>query len=176
MGPADSGAAVSMPEPNNSSYFRNGQYGYEHEPIVQVALGGMILNVPESAAAEISKYRKTSMVAGGMAITSLIIGGVILGTIALFVAIHAYRKLNEIAGRFGAGSPGAAVVKRTGRTALLVCIGALALNAIVLAMVWPIAYQFAQNNDIEGLIQYFQTGQLPSGIAGGTGGNGSSVW
>ena len=135
-------------------------------------------NVPESYGSNPNGYvnpnsdfqsiRRMISAAQIMALVSLIIGGVILSTASVVVAIVAYRKSSSFSST-GNPNESQALLKRSARIAIALGIGALALNAITLAMIYPALIEILQSGDYASL-----TGNANS-VQPSTG-SGTSTW
>ena len=121
---------------------------------------------------ELEKARKMTRAAQIMALVSLLIGGVLLGTVALVTAVIAYRKTSGLVSANQANLPPeiAFALKRSAVAAIVVSVLALALNAIALAMIYPTLVEVMQTGDYGTL---FGSGQQASPS---TSGSGSSFW
>ena len=177
MEQADSEAVVSMPDNTyNSSNFDFYQQPPQ-EPMQQIVISGVAFSVPQSEAALILKARRNCTIANVLAIVSLFIGGMLLDVVAIVFAAMGFSNLRAFSKKYNNDMVISNALRRPGIIALVLSIIAFVLNAISFAIMFPILYRFIENNDVEGLTAYLQTGQLPNFGNGGTStGNGGSVW
>lgn len=76
---------------------------------------------------------------------SLLIGGMLLGTIGLVCAGLAYRKLNELASKEPSIAQSALKLKKSAKTALIICAVAFLLNGISMYLMYPIVLDMLQS-------------------------------
>lgn len=104
------------------------------------------------------------------ALVSLIIGGVPLSAVAIVLGLVARSKANGWASNPQDPNREAwGLLRRSASIAAIMGAVALVLNAISLAMVYPVMMEMLQNGDLGSLMG-------GSGATGGSAGSGSSVW
>ena len=97
---------------------------------------------------------------------SLLIGGMFLGTIGLICAGLAYRKLNELANKEPSIAQAALKLKKSAKTALIICAVAFVLNGITMYLMYPIVLEMLQSG---------QYGEAAGSIGAATSA-GTSAW
>ena len=94
---------------------------------------------------------------------SLFVGGMLLGTIGVICAFLAYRKLHSLAQKTNKTASIARGMLKTARTALVICLVAVALNAVSFAIMFPVIEQMLQSRDFASV-----AGNMSAGTAAGT--------
>ena len=94
---------------------------------------------------------------------SLFVGGMLLGTIGAICAILAYRKLRSLAQKTNETASIARGMLKSTRTALIICLVAVTLNAVSFAIMFPVIEQMLQNGDFASV-----AGNMSAGTAAGT--------
>ena len=89
-----------------------------------------------------------------MAIVSLFIGGVLLSTAAVIVALMAMRMVDATNEGVVAAQNVRAAMQRAARMALIMSLLALALNAISLVLLYPVLMEAMQTGDLRGLCPF----------------------
>lgn len=102
---------------------------------------------------------------------SMIIGGVMLSTVALICGFVAFRRIRVLLGKGGTTGLLAARLRTACFVALAVSALALILNVIALVLVFPAFLEAVQTGDYS---KFLAEGSLPNGT--GSTGNGSSFW
>ena len=94
---------------------------------------------------------------------SLFVGGMLLGTIGVICAFLANRKLHSLAQKTNETASIARGMLKTARTALVICLVAVALNAVSFAIMFPVIEQMLQSRDFASV-----AGNMSAGTAAGT--------
>ena len=94
---------------------------------------------------------------------SLFIGGMLLGTIGVICAFLAYRKLHSLAQKTNETASIARGMLKSARTALVICLVAVALNAVSFAIMFPVIEQMLQSGDFSSV-----AGNMSAGTSAGT--------
>ena len=94
---------------------------------------------------------------------SLFVGGILLGTIGVICAILAYRKLRSLAQKTNETSSIARDMLKSARTALIICLVAVTLNAVSFAVMFPVIEQMLQHGDFASV-----AGNMSAGTVAGT--------
>lgn len=102
---------------------------------------------------------------------SLFVGGMLLGTIGTICAFLAYRKLHSLAQKTNETAAVAGGMIKSARTALIICLVAVMLNAVsfaklivsVVGIMFPVIEQMLQNGDFASV-----AGNMSAGTAAGT--------
>ena len=94
---------------------------------------------------------------------SLFVGGMLLGTIGVICAFLAYRKLHSLAQKTNETASIARGMLKSARTALVICLVAVALNAVSCAIMFPVIEQMLQSRDFASV-----AGNMSAGTAAGT--------
>ena len=94
---------------------------------------------------------------------SLFVGGMLLGTIGAICAFLAYRKLHSLAQKTNETASIARGMLKSARTALVICLVAVALNAVSFAIMFPVIEQMLQSGDFASV-----AGNMSAGTAAGT--------
>lgn len=94
---------------------------------------------------------------------SLFVGGLLLGTIGTICAFLAYRKLHSLAQKSNETAAIASGMMKSARTALIICLVAVTLNAVSFAIMFPVIVQMLQNGDFASV-----AGNMSAGTAAGT--------
>lgn len=97
---------------------------------------------------------------------SLFIGGMLLGVIGLICAGLAYKKLGELEGKEQSIAQQARKLKKTAKTALIICVVAFVLNGISMYLMYPIIMEMLQSG---------QYGEIAGSLGAGTSA-GTSAW
>ena len=97
---------------------------------------------------------------------SLFVGGMLLGTIGVICAFLANRKLHSLAQKTNETASIARGMLKSARTALVICLVAVALNAVSFAIMFPVIEQMLQSGDFASV-----AGNMSAGTAAG-----SSTW
>ena len=94
---------------------------------------------------------------------SLFVGGMLLGTIGVICAFLANRKLHSLAQKTNETASIARGMLKSARTALVICLVAIALNAVSFAIMFPVIEQMLQSGDFASV-----AGNMSAGTAAGT--------
>ena len=94
---------------------------------------------------------------------SLFVGGMLLGTIGVICAFLANRKLHSLAQKTNETASIARRMLKSARTALVICLVAVALNAVSFAIMFPVIEQMLQSGDFASV-----AGNMSAGTAAGT--------
>ena len=94
---------------------------------------------------------------------SLFVGGMLLGTIGVICAFLADRKLHSLAQKTNETASIARGMLKSARTALVICLVAVALNAVSFAIMFPVIEQMLQSGDFASV-----AGNMSAGTAAGT--------
>ena len=94
---------------------------------------------------------------------SLFVGGMLLGTIGVICAFLAYRKLHSLAQKTNETASIARGMLKSARTALVICLVAVAINAVSFAIMFPVIEQMLQSGDFASV-----AGNMSAGTAAGT--------
>ena len=94
---------------------------------------------------------------------SLFVGGMLLGTIGVICAFLANRKLHSLAQKTNETASIARGMLKSARTALVICLVAVALNAVSFAIMFPVIEQMLQSRDFASV-----AGNMSAGTAAGT--------
>ena len=94
---------------------------------------------------------------------SLFVGGMLLGTIGAICAFLAYRKLHSLAQKTNETASIARGMLKSTRTALIICLVAITLNAVSFAIMFPVIEQMLQSGDFASV-----AGNMSAGTAAGT--------
>lgn len=94
---------------------------------------------------------------------SLFVGGMLLGTIGVICAFLANRKLHSLAQKTNETASIARGMLKSARTALVICLVAVALNAVSFAIMFPVIEQMLQSGDFASV-----AGNMSAGTAAGT--------
>ena len=113
---------------------------------VAAAVGSIMFKLSPSQAQNLNSARSLVIAAQVAAVVSLFFGGVLLGAVALVLAIVGYLKLNAIASELPDKTVKAAL-KRAGIVAIAMSAFALILNAITLAVMMPTITYIMQTGD-----------------------------
>ena len=97
---------------------------------------------------------------------SLFVGGMLLWTIGVICAFLANRKLHSLAQKTNETASIARGMLKSARTALVICLVAVALNAVSFAIMFPVIEQMLQSGDFASV-----AGNMSAGTAAG-----SSTW
>ena len=118
------------------------------QPQTRIAIvRGIPIPLEGNQAAVFESARKQMMASDICAIISLFIGGVVLSTVALVLAIFARKKFLIVAG--AQSNPSAQqALRRTGTVVVAVSAIALALNVITLIVFYPMLVQMIQTGDV----------------------------
>ena len=134
-------------------------------PRQNAQMGGMMpARLEGKDAFEFLSARKYLMASQIMAVVSLIIGGVLLSSIAVITAIIGWRKMAAVANRQTDVNLEHAL-KRPAYAAIIVSSLSLALNAITLALFYPILMNALETGDVSSLWTFGNTSS--SGTTGG---------
>ena len=87
----------------------------------------------------------------------------LLGTIGTICAFLAYRKLHSLAQKTNETAAVAGGMMKSARTALIICLVAVMLNAVSFAIMFPVIEQMLQNGDFASV-----AGNMSAGTAAGT--------
>lgn len=94
---------------------------------------------------------------------SLFVGGILLGTIGAICAFLAYRKLHSLAQKSNDTASIARGMLKSTRTALIICLVAVTLNAVSFVIMFPVIEQMLQSGDFASI-----AGNMSAGTAAGT--------
>ena len=94
---------------------------------------------------------------------SLFVGGMLLGTIGVICAFLANRKLHSLAQKTNETASIARGMLKSARTALVICLVAVALNAVSFAIMFPVIEQMLQSGDFASVAS-----NMSAGTAAGT--------
>lgn len=94
---------------------------------------------------------------------SLFVGGMLLGTLGVICAFLANRKLHSLAQKTNETASIARRMLKSARTALVICLVAVALNAVSFAIMFPVIEQMLQSGDFASV-----AGNMSAGTAAGT--------
>ena len=94
---------------------------------------------------------------------SLFVGGMLLGTIGAICAFLAYRKLHSLAQKSNDTASIARGMLKSTRTALIICLVAVTLNAVSFVIMFPVIEQMLQSGDFASI-----AGNMSAGTAAGT--------
>ena len=94
---------------------------------------------------------------------SLFVGGMLLGTIGVICAFLANRKLHSLAQKTNETASIARGMLKSARTALVICLVAVALNAVSFAIMFPVIEKMLQSGDFASV-----AGNMSAGTAAGT--------
>lgn len=94
---------------------------------------------------------------------SLFLGGMLLGTISAICAFLAYRKLHSLAQKTNETASIARGMLKSTRTALIICLVAVTLNAVSFVIMFPVIEQMLQSGDFASI-----AGNMSAGTAAGT--------
>lgn len=94
---------------------------------------------------------------------SLFVGGMLLGTIGVICAFLANRKLHSLAQKTNETASIARGMLKSARTALVICLVAVALNAVSFAIMFPVIEQMLQSGNFASV-----AGNMSAGTAAGT--------
>ena len=133
------------------------------------AVGDKRVQLSGDEALAFESARKLVSIAQICAVISLFVGGVVLSTIALVLAIAGYRRLTQLARGRGDEPAMQAALSNPARIAIVLSTVALLFNVVTLVYVYPLVMQAMQSGDVTALLGGSQ-GTAPS--AGG----GSSTW
>lgn len=97
---------------------------------------------------------------------SLFIGGMLLGTIGLICAYLAYRKLGQLSHKEASIADAALKLKKSARTALIVCAVAFFVNGVSMIVMYPVIVDMLQNG---------QYGDIAGNMGAGSAAS-NSVW
>ena len=90
-------------------------------------------------------------------------GGMLLGTIGAICAFLAYRKLHSLAQKSNDTASIARGMLKSTRTALIICLVAVTLNAVSFVIMFPVIEQMLQSGDFASI-----AGNMSAGTAAGT--------
>lgn len=138
----------------------------DSQPVYTGAVGAVVFKLSQEDAKEIDAGRRLVMAAQVCAVVSLFIGGVLLGIVALVLAIMGFRRLDGVARRVPDPAVEAAF-RRSGIIAIVVSLFALVLNAITLIAMMPVLTYIAETGDYNALFD---------GIPAGGGATSNSTW
>ena len=127
----------------------------------------------QEVAAELKSAQTLTTVAMICGPVSLLIGGVILSTVAIICAVLAYWKTKKLQPKNGTQEELIRKVNRTAVITTVIGIAALVVNAIYVAMMMPILLETLNTGDISALQNGVST--LGESTQGGNS-SGSSVW
>ena len=122
---------------------------------------------PSTRASEFASTKRLVTIAQVMAIVSLLIGGVLLGTAALIVALVASSRVRSHQSDSGPEAVSWQSLKRSTTIAIVVTLLALAANIAALVIVYPMVIEAMQSGEY---------GSLLSGSAQMPGNTGTSTW
>lgn len=167
--PSSTEPTANYPEPNENNRVVPSE-PWQAGPSNQYAQGNswQPQHDPKEAS-DMSRTRSLASIGMILAIVSLVIGGVLLSTVALILGIIGYRT----AARYAKTTQGQAqanwsMLQRSARITLILSICTLALNAISMMYLYPIMLDFLEMNGF---------GDMPIGSgSSGSGSTGSSVW
>lgn len=94
---------------------------------------------------------------------SLFVGGMLLGTIGAICAFFAFRKLHLLAQKNNETTSIARRMLKSTRTALVICLVAVTLNAVSFVIMFPVIEQMLQSGDFASI-----AGNMSAGTAAGT--------
>ena len=117
----------------------------DKDPIA-AAVGTTVFTLSPAQAQSLNSARSLVVAAQVAAVVSLFFGGIVLGAVALVLAIVGYQKLNAIASQVQEETVQAAL-KRAGIVAIAMSAFALILNAITLAVMMPTITYIMQTGD-----------------------------
>lgn len=125
--------------------------------------------MPPTLPMQLVSARKYVTAAQICAIVSLFIGGILLSSVSVVVAIIAYRKLADYARSASIDDLHRKILVRPGLIAIAMCVFALALNVVSIIALYPYIEQIMQTGDYSSL---FGTGggQAPNA------GSATSTW
>ena len=118
---------------------------------------------------EFAHALKLARIAQIMALVSLVIGGVLLATAAVVVAVISYRRSSTLidGSNFRMDTLALQALKRTAVIAIVMGVLALGVNAIALAMIYPTMMEMLQTGDYATLFGDMQTdGASSAGTSG----------
>lgn len=128
---------------------------------------GPQMPTPSELDAQILRKAQTNvLVASICAPVSLIIGGVLLGSVGLVFAILGFRKLTALAEKENDMAAVAKRIKRSASIAMVFCVVAIILNGISAWMMYP---------EIVATLQSGEYGTIFSGLGSGSAGS-TSTW
>lgn len=149
--------------------WNNDDNGLEPRPSQEkthiAAIGKTRFKVSSDEVAEFESARRYIMAAQVIAIISLFIGGMLLSGVALICAIFAYGKLDRLAQRRDDEPEAQRALKRSGIIVIAIAGSALVVNAIAVAVLYPMLANNLQAGNLGSL-----TTSAPSTIGG------SSTW
>ena len=116
---------------------------------------------PNSAIAEFASARRLVTIAQVMAIVSLLIGGVVLSTAALVVAIMALQKVRAHVYTDAQDQLTWQLLKRSTTIAIVVAVLALAANVAALIVIYPMLMEAIQSGEYTTLLGTAQTPNTP---------------
>lgn len=131
------------------------------------ALGATSVELTGGDIAEFESARRLVTVSQVSAVVSLLVGGVLLSTVALVCAIVAYRKFDGIASRKEAHPDMQRALRRVGAVAIVFSAVILVINAVALCLLYPVFMERLQAGGF---------GSLLGGFGSSGGGAGNSTW
>lgn len=118
---------------------------------------------------EFYSVKQQITIAQACALISLLIGGVLLSSVSVIIAVMAYRKVSGRAVYQSTDKPMWEALQKTARMAIVIALIALALNAVTLIVMYPTMMEVVQSADYGSLFGGAQQ-------AAPTGGTGASTW
>ena len=133
------------------------------QPQTRIAIvRGIPIPLEGNQAAVFESARKQMMASYICAIISLFIGGVVLSTVALVLAIFARKKFLIVAG--AQSNPSAQqALRRSGTVVVVVSAIALALNVITIIVFYPMLVQMIQTGDVNSFFSSVSSGSSTNG-------------
>lgn len=127
-----------------------------------------MIHVNESEASLLETARKLISIAQICAVVSLFLGGVLLSTISVVLAVMGAMKLSNFANNRSEPDNVKSAMKRPGYFAVGLCLIALIVNVISLVLFYPVVMQAVQSGDLSSI--------FTGGAGTGSTGTGSSTW
>lgn len=127
-----------------------------------------MIPVNENEATLLETARKLISIAQICAVVSLFLGGVLLSTISVVLAIMGAMKLSNFANNRSEPDSVKSALKRPGYFAVGLCLIALVVNVISLVLFYPVVMQAVQSGDLSSI--------FTGGAGTGSTGTSSSTW
>ena len=130
--------------------------------------GRIVLHAQPQDAIEFSQCRKYITASQICAVVSLFIGGVLLSSVAVVLAILGYRRLSAFTSAHAQPTDTRNTVKRLGVIAIVMSVLALVINTVALILFYPLVMQAIQYGDLSGLLGTTKPSTAPSNPQAGT--------
>ena len=131
------------------------------------------VDLTESEMRTLIKGRNVAFLGIGLAIASIFIGGTLLCSIAMILAIYGNYKLNTVSKAHADNRKFVYALKWVRYGSLIVCGVLLIVNVVTFMYLYPKIQELLGSGDYDRIAEYLNTGRIPSGTSSASG---SSTW